>query len=79
MTIRIGIDAPNVSRDEALEFMVHHLQLAAMYFEATTEMSLPALQTELIRIIADDNRALDPAIAFTNTIHEFYERLEDED
>lgn len=33
---RIGVDAPRVSRDMALELMVHHLQLAAMYYEATS-------------------------------------------
>jgi len=32
----IGVDAPRVANeDEALILMLHHLQFAAMYFEAT--------------------------------------------
>ena len=34
----IGLDAPSVSNEsEAFTLMVHHLSLAAMYFEATAD------------------------------------------
>jgi len=31
------IDAPSVTEDEAMDLMLHHLALAAAYFEATPE------------------------------------------
>lgn len=38
MTVKtVGVDAPRVTRDRAVELMIHHLELAAMYFEATPE------------------------------------------
>lgn len=51
----IGVDAPRVANgEEANLLLVHHLRLAAMYFEASTEdliavlpsddFSLPAMQ-----------------------------------
>lgn len=37
----IGVDAPRVENGpEALFLMLHHLRLAAMYFEATPEADL---------------------------------------
>lgn len=33
----VSIDGPRVSRDAALELMVHHLQLAHCYFQCTIE------------------------------------------
>jgi hypothetical protein len=37
MTEYLNIDAPRVSRDAALELMVHHLQLAHSYFQCTID------------------------------------------
>lgn len=34
---KLGVDVPCVTPDEALEFMAHHLSLAAAYFEAIPE------------------------------------------
>lgn len=37
----IGVDAPRVTdEEEALVLMLHHLRLAAMYFEATPNENL---------------------------------------
>lgn len=37
MPNKLKIDVPPVTQDEALELMVHHLSLAAAYFEAAPE------------------------------------------
>jgi hypothetical protein len=40
---RVGLDAPRVRRSDAITLMVHHLMLAAMYFEATPDDITPSL------------------------------------
>ncbi len=37
VTEYLNIDGPRVSRDAALELMVHHLQLAHSYFQCTID------------------------------------------
>jgi len=50
---------PRVTRDEALELMVHHLQLAAMYYEATSHDE-SAVAIEVNRIMSEDVIGFDP-------------------
>jgi hypothetical protein len=49
----LGVDAPRVTPGEALELMAHHLQLAAMYYEATTKNHLWA-HKEMERLMNRD-------------------------
>lgn len=48
----LGLDPPRVSRDMALELMVHHLELAAMYYEATPQ-DHEATKAEAERLILE--------------------------
>lgn len=41
--LMVHVDAPPVRRSEAVKLMVHHLELAAMYFEATPDTTVDAL------------------------------------
>jgi hypothetical protein len=49
MDKRYGIEFPAVTPDEAVEFVIHHLKLAAMFYEACPEDNIQ-LREELIRI-----------------------------
>jgi hypothetical protein len=78
---RVGLDAPRVRRSDAITLMVHHLMLAAMYFEATPDDITPSLDE-----IMDEANALearDPkiiaAIVWLKSIHESYEKMKDDD
>lgn len=46
----LRVDVPSVHPDAALELMVHHLQLAAAYFEPTRDE--PRTREELKRLLA---------------------------
>ncbi len=54
----IGVDAPRVHPDVAVELMTHHLQLAATYFEATPDNETATL-TEMMRIMRLQNPTKD--------------------
>lgn len=43
---QISVDAPSVAEAQATFLMIHHLSLAAMYFEATPD-GLDAIFTEI--------------------------------
>jgi hypothetical protein len=72
------VDAPRVGQDEALELMVHHLQLAAMYFEATSEDFEECL-AEIKRLLEDDPRSAVSAIPWYSAISGFYKEVEKRD
>lgn len=44
------IDPPQVTEDEAAVFMIHHLQLAAAYFE----VSPPDIELRMARVFAEN-------------------------
>lgn len=50
---KMGLDAPRVTRDEALELCAHHIKLATMYFEAVPDMT-PEVIEEFQRLIKSD-------------------------
>lgn len=56
---KLLLDHPAVTRDEALELMAHHLQLAAMYYEATPEDE-SANRIEVMRILSSDVKGHEP-------------------
>ena len=72
----VGIDAPRVERWQAVELMTHHLQLAAMYFEAVPED--PAVRKELQRLLKDDDRSLSASLLWFDSIFNYYERLKED-
>lgn len=49
----VGLDAPRVHPADAVKLMVHHLQLAAMYFEAVPDEHAPSL-AEMARQLNPD-------------------------
>ena len=73
----LKVDAPEVTRDEALELMVHHLQLAAMYFEAVRDT--PKTRVEVSRLLDRDARSRAAALAWYDTIYQYYEALKEGD
>lgn len=79
---RIGFDAPRVTRDEALELMVHYLKLAAAYFQATPEDE-DANFAEMTRLMTHEipgheDPALIAARLWFATMRAHYERLKAE-
>lgn len=53
-TGRVGLDnLPTVTRDEALEHMIHHLQLATIYYQNTSDNS-EEVHSELERLMLRD-------------------------
>ena len=82
MTEYISPDAHKVTRDEALEFMAHHLCLAAMYFEQVEDT--PESRIELARLLMrNDPRSQPPqtiaGLAFYDTIFQVYELMKADD
>lgn len=74
---KIGLDHVQVTRWQAHELMVHHLQLAAMYFEGVPEEK--EAREELIKLLGDDERAVSPALAWYDCIFNYYEKLKKDD
>jgi hypothetical protein len=78
---RIGIDARRVTRDEAVEFMIHHLVLATAYYEATPNDEADVLN-ETVRILNNDIQREGPELtgarAFLAALNTYYARLKKE-
>lgn len=78
---RIGIDARRVTRDEAVEFMIHHLVLATAYYEATPNDEVAVL-SEVVRILNNDIQHEGPELtaarAFLAALNDYYARLKKE-
>lgn len=78
---RIGIDARRVTRDEAVEFMIHHLVLATAYYEATPNDEAAVL-IEVVRILNNDFQKEGPELtgarAFVAALNDYYARLKKE-
>ena len=72
-----GIDVPRVTRDEAVELMVHHLGLAASYFEATPEDAGAQVSDEIRRAL--DGPAVAASLAFATVIHSEFEEMKERD
>lgn len=75
----LGVAAPRVTRDEATELCVHHLRLAAMYFQATHEDNNKQLEEEITRQCADDDCARLSALSWAGVIYSIYEEMKDRD
>ena len=75
--ILINVDAPPVRPSEAVALMVHHLQLATMYFEATPESPLGALSAIADAFSPDKHQdmGLRAARAWFATLSQAYEEL----
>ncbi len=77
----LGVDPPRVTRDQALELMVHHLELAAMYYEATPK-DHEAVKTEAERLIMEKELVghVPPALlamrSWLHTINNVYKEME---
>lgn len=66
----VSVDAPRVHPADAVKLMVHHLALAAMYFEATPAEHAPSL-AEMARQLEPD-LVLPAARAFFLTLDAAY-------
>lgn len=81
--IKLGVDVPLVTSDEALEFMVHHLSLAAAYYEATGSDEDENYE-EMIRLLFSgvpnyEGPCLTAAKVWFQAIRKYYDDLEVED
>jgi hypothetical protein len=79
-----GLDnLPRTTDDEATELMVHHLELAAIYYKNTPD-DYTALITEVTRLMKRDHPpefttdALAGALAFLTAINAYHEELKKE-
>lgn len=60
-TLKYGVDAPKVRESDAVRIMLHHLALAAAYFEATPDTTIQALAELPDTFEGSSARALGPA------------------
>ncbi len=79
---KIGFDAPRESPDFALELMVHHLKLAAMYYEGCPPSDV-ANSEEMERILASEipghvTPELTGARVWMQAMHKYYADLKRE-
>lgn len=74
--VQIHVDAPSVTQTLGTTLMVHHLSLAAMYFE-TTSLGTEAAFAEMERQGLND-LAMDAARAFVAVLDGAYETLDKE-
>lgn len=80
---KLGIDVPRVTRDVALKLMVHHIELAAAYYEATPE-DKGAVRLEAERLLKSSIPGFeDPAIvaarAMLIALNAHYEAMKGQD
>ena len=73
--VTFDIDAPSITRDEATELCVYHLQMAASYFEATPHDDNISLYEEIDRKI-DTHETNQAAKAWAKLVLDYYESLE---
>lgn len=80
MTDRLNTDSLRASRDEALEFMAHHLRLACIFYELIEDDE--ATEIKLMRLLrGDDARKIghEPnsigGFAFKRALDAYYEKL----
>lgn len=77
---RVTIDVPPVTEDEAVELMVHHLALAAAYYEAVPEDGA-AVRGEVERLMTDHqlptwrSPGLQAACAWLDRIYQAHEAI----
>ena len=78
---RVAVDVPRVTRDEAVELVIHHLRLAAMFFEATPDDDAQQLHDEIMRISKGETVApwRDAALKFCHEINAIYNKMAEED
>lgn len=80
---RVSLDPPRVTRDEAVALCIHHLELAATYFEATPDDGAEAIRDQIRKgTAAGAGRGpavCDAVMAFINSLDDYYESLKKED
>lgn len=78
----VKIDPPPVSRDAAVEIVVHHLAIAATYFEATPEDYGKQIEEEVrrqVKLGCLSKHQADAMAAFVGCLDAYYEGLKAED
>lgn len=71
----IYVDAPRTTSKQAVELMVHHLQLAAMYFEAAP-LNTEKIITKCLELIRDeDSPSARASIAFLRALDKYFIEL----
>lgn len=74
-TQTIGVDAPRTTSKQSIELMTHHLQLAAMYFEATPK-DTGKVTVKCLKLIGDkDGPTAKASIAFLLAIDKYFNKL----
>jgi hypothetical protein len=75
------IDAPRVTRDEATELCVHHMMLAATYFEATPDDDNTSIICEIVRAVkrSEDDARAQLYTDFARALWKFHEAQKERD
>lgn len=72
----VTTDGLEVTRDEGVELMVHHLMLAALFFETTPDDKGDQIYEEIARRMTGQS-SRNASVIFTRTITETYEAMKD--
>lgn len=75
----LGISNLEVTQDEAVELCLHHLALAATFFEATPDDNNTQIIEELNRRYHMSNDVIAGSRGFLTAIHSYHEKLKEED
>jgi hypothetical protein len=74
------IDPPLVTRDEATELCVHHMMLAAAYFEVSPDDENKSINQEILRITERNNDLREQIyLRFTQELFLFHEAQKERD
>ena len=82
---KVTLAPPRVTKDEEVELCIHHLAMAAMYYEATPDDGNTQIKAEAERMLLDQSipNHVPPALAagraFLSAAHSYYEKLKAED
>jgi hypothetical protein len=78
----VNTDSLRVTKDEALEFMAHHLKLAALFFEVVGDpagLETDPYRAELARLLEKGEPRHDAGLAFYDSLVATYEAMKADD
>lgn len=73
----VRTDCLELTQDEALELMTHHLRMAALFFEATSD-DTSGNRAEMVRLIGDGIH-LEASKFWFDMLNDSYEKLKLDD
>lgn len=71
----VHTNGPDVTPDEATELCIHHLRLAAMFYESAPDDNNMSINAEIERQCKQDQRSLKPALTWASSISVYYKKI----